>query len=342
MIFPLVSILVPCYNEESHIKDLVKDILAQTYPVEKLEVFFIDGDSADSTRETLLGLIPGNSNFYYLHNERRYVPYALNLGISASRGEIIMRMDAHSRYPASYVETLVANLRELGADNVGGAWNTVPSGDGIISLAIAESMSSVFGVGNALYRLGSQKIRQVDTVPFGCYPREVFNRYGLFDEEMTRNQDDEFNARLIRGGGRIFLIPSVVITYYARENLTKVMKMFYQYGFFKPLVNIKVGKPATVRQFIPPIFVVVLFLLFVGSFWIPALIRIGCMIMGMHILLGVIFSIPPIRKTKRIALMAILPIVFLCNHLSYGIGYVAGTWRFRFSREKNTDVVSSR
>jgi glycosyltransferase involved in cell wall biosynthesis len=339
---PFVTILIPCYNEEKYVDALCSDILGQDYPGNQTEVIFIDGGSRDKTQEILNTYTGNHLHFKVLNNPQRYVSYALNLGIAQSKGEVIIRIDAHARYPSDYVSKLVEGLYSLNADNVGGSWLTVPSGKGIKAEAIALAMSSVFGVGNALYRLNVKKVRQVDTVPFGCYRREVFEKCGLFDEELIRNQDDEFNARLIKAGGRIFLIPDVRITYFARESIRKAMKMFFQYGYFKPLVNLKLGRPATIRQFIPPAYLLFLCLLIISSLWNWWMITIFGLALGIHLLFGFIFSIPPAAKTGRFGLIFLLPIVFLLVHLSYGYGYISGFLRFAIFRKTKSSAGTSR
>lgn len=339
---PLVSVIIPCYNEEKHIDTLCQDLIHQDYPRENLEIFFIDGHSKDNTRILINHWVEQNNHFYLLDNPKRYVPFALNLAIAESHGSVIVRMDAHARYPSTYISKLVESLLSLDADNVGGAWDTVPSGPGLLPLAIARAMSSVFGIGNAMYRLSSGKIMQVDTVPFGCYRRDVFERCGGFDEELIRNQDDEFNARLIQKGGKIFLVPEVRITYFARESIPKVMKMFYQYGLFKPLVNLKIGRPATLRQFVPPVYVLLMILSFVTAIFIPASFIVMMALLVFHLGVGVIFSIQSGIKTKRFALIVIMPLIFLSIHLSYGYGYLRGIIRFIVFRKKFAAIETTR
>src|SRR5438093_7105727 len=128
-----------------------------------------------------------------------------------------------------------------GADNVGGAWLTAPGDATVAARAIALALAHPLGIGNARYRLGTNEQRDVDTVPFGCFRREVFERVGLFDEELVRSQDDEFNFRLLKAGGRVLLVPGAVACYRARRSVLQLARMFYQYGYFKPRVAAKVG-----------------------------------------------------------------------------------------------------
>ena len=266
---PSVTIIIPCFNEEKFMVSLLENILIQDYPRERLEVLVIDGMSTDGTREIIQDYHERFPFIRLLLNEKRFVPFALNAGIEESGGDVIIRMDAHSGYPPGYVSTLVRALEQTGGDNVGVSWNTQPANNSVMANAISAATSSAFGVGNSMYRLGVSGIRKVDTVPYGCFHKSIFDRIGKFDEELLRNQDDEFNGRIIKNGGSIYLVPEVSITYYARPDIRSLLRMFYQYAFFKPLVNRKLGKPATLRQFAPPLFILFLFLGWIGYFIHP-------------------------------------------------------------------------
>ena len=335
---PKVSIIVPCYNEEKFMPGLLENIVSQDYPDELMEVMIIDGGSSDHTREIVREFASKNPVIRLLENEKRFVPFALNLGIRKSEGEVIIRMDAHAGYPVNYVSLLVKRLFELNADNAGGVWETVPGNDTNKALAISKVLSSPFGIGNALYRLKVKNARLVDTVPFGCYRREVFEKIGYFDEELLRNQDDEFNARLKNNGGKIFLLPEVKITYYARSSLKSLNKMFFQYGFFKPLVNRKLGKPATVRQFIPPLFVIFLFAFLVAGFFNALLFYTWLTGITLYVITDLFFTVKIVIGSGKLLLFFYLPWIFFLVHISYGWGYLAGAWKFLIGNKKYQPV----
>lgn len=319
----LVSVICPVYNEARYIGAFLDSLLAQDYPHELLEILIIDGISTDRTRDKAM---PYKSKFpcmEILDNPHQFVPHALNTGIRNSKGEIIVRMDAHSEYPVNYISTLVQYLADLKADNVGGQWITRPGNGTGVALAIAMATSCGFGIGNARYRLHMEEIAEVDTVPFGCYRRDVFDRIGLFDEDLSRNQDDELNVRLIKSGGKIFLIPQVKIIYFARETITKLSRMFYQYGLFKPLVVKKTGTVLTARQLVPVIFslytvMLLPLLLIFSSFYLYILIPFF-----LYIAISLFFTSKLILKQKNFRLL-ILPYVFAVIHFSYGFGYLKG------------------
>lgn len=319
---PLVTIVVPCRNEERYIVECLDSILACDYPADRLEVLVVDGMSDDGTRAVLADYAARNPLVRMLDNPRRITPVALNLAIRAARGEVIVRMDAHVVYPRNYVSRLVAALDEFGADNVGAVLRTLPANQTAMGKAIATGMSHPFGVGTSYFRIGTDQPRWVDTIAFFCIRRATFDRVGMFDEELIRHQDGEFNARLIKSGGRILLIPDVVSYYYARATLRQVGRMFYQYGYFKPLVAKKLGRFMTVRQLIPPGFVLGLLVTGVAALlWKPALILFG-LVAGSYA--GIVLGSAVQTALKQgpavgAALAAVLPVI----HVSYGVGF----WR---------------
>lgn len=337
-----VSIICPILNEEKFIEKCFESIISQDYPIDFFEILFVDGMSNDATRIKVQQCIQKYTNVKLLDNLSKVVPHALNIGIKASKGDVIVRIDGHCEYPTNYISILVEHLFTLNADNVGGVWNTLPANQTILCKSIALGVSHPFGIGNSLHKVGAKEIIETDTVPFGCFHKEIFERIGYFDEDLIRNQDDEFNARIIKNGGKIFLIPELVIDYYARDTVSKMSKMFYQYGLFKPLVNKKLGSPATLRQFFPLFFVIGLFAGFILSFvGKPFLIFYGS-ILATYISLSLYFSSIQVLKKKNIKIIFLLPYIFFVIHLSYGWGYLIGIFRFLILGKTNSKVNMNR
>jgi glycosyltransferase involved in cell wall biosynthesis len=320
----MISVICPIYNEESRIEACIQSIIAQDFPHEEMEVLFVDGMSTDRTREIVGSYSQQYPFIRLLDNPMHTAPVALNRGIRAAKGDIIVRLDAHSKYPSDYFSVLVSKLQSSDADNVGGVCNTLPSKDTSVCRAIAYAMSSSFGMGNSHFRVGVDEEKWVDTVPFGCFHRELFDKIGLFDEELVRNQDDEFNGRIIQNGGKILLLPQVVIDYFARDTIGKTAKMFYQYGLFKPLVNKKLRKPTTLRQFFPPLFLAGLIIGGLLSFFSSFVMCLYFSVLVLYILLG-IFS--GMRCTRRFPDLLWMPFVFASIHCSYGFGYWEGIYK---------------
>lgn len=320
----MLSVICPIYNEEKYIAGCIESILRQDYPKDDLEVIFADGMSSDRTREIVTEYAAKYPFIKLIDNPQRIVPTGLNAAIAASKGDTVIRLDAHAEYPTNYFSELTRQLEELNADNVGGVCITVPVNESAKAKAIAAVLGSRFGMGNSDFRVGASKVKQVDTVPFGCWPREIFNRLGMFDEELTRNQDDEFNGRITKSGGKIFLLPHVQIKYYARDKINKVGSMFFQYGLFKPLVNRKLGSPATLRQFVPPALVLWLFIgALISILWHPFVwVYLGVTVL--YLLLALFFSIKSSQSPKQILLQTT---TYAVVHLSYGFGYIVGLYK---------------
>lgn len=323
----MLSVICPIYNEEKYIAKCIDSILAQDYPKDDLEVIFVDGMSKDRTREIVAEYIEKYPFIRLIDNPDRIVPPAMNIGIKASEGDIIVRLDAHAVFPQNYFSELVKNLHKLDADNVGGVCRTLPINDTPVCRSIAYVLSSSFGMGNSHFRIGADSIKEVDTVPFGCFKRELFDRVGYFDEELTRNQDDEFNGRIIKNGGKIFLLPDLVIDYYARDTVAKVYKMFYQYGLFKPLVNKKLGQPATIRQFFPLLFVLGLLLGPLTFLISSAFIWLYLCVLLVYLTLAAVFSSKESRSLKEVLIKIW---VYFVVHFAYGWGYINGIIKLIF------------
>jgi glycosyltransferase involved in cell wall biosynthesis len=330
---PLVSVIVPCRNERGYIIACLESIRLNDYPADRLQVLVVDGRSDDGTRELLQQYVDAWQRVRWLDNPARTAPAALNIGIQQAEGDVIMRMDAHCRYPRNYISVLVGWLKRSGADNVGAAWRTLPGAETPLARAIAVALAHPFGVGNAHFRLGITEPKWVDTVPFGCYRRSVFARVGLFDEELIRNQDDEFNQRLLRSGGRILLVPDATIDYFARDSIGKLARMYYQYGYFKPLAAKKVGHVGTLRQAVPAAFalclIVVLLLSLANSRWLFAFGALA----SAYLLAAVVSSITAINA-NGLGVGLLTAAVFPVIHFSYAVGSLRGAGRILFRRDK--------
>ena len=329
---PAISIVMPCRNEERYIGACLDSVLATTYPLDRIELLVVDGMSEDRTREIVTGYAARRRTVRLLDNRRRITPAALNVGIRAATGEIIMRMDAHVVYPPQYIPRLIDALQTSDADNVGGVIVTLPADRSTMAQAIAIGLSHPFGVGNAYFRIGVAAPRWVDSVPFGCFRREVFDRTGLFDEDLVRNEDEEFNLRLIKYGGRILLLPDVVSYYFARRSLSELARTYYQYGYYKPLVAKKASGVVTVRQLVPGLFVLTLIVISLLTPVLPV-IAIGATVAAAY--LGTLFAcvVGAVRRHGwrcALALAAVFPTI----HFSYGFGSLHGAVRHLAQRRR--------
>jgi glycosyltransferase involved in cell wall biosynthesis len=322
-----VSIIIPCRNEEKYIGKCLDSIIESGYPENSLEILVVDGMSDDGTRDIIQKYSKNNSFIKLLNNHKKIVPTALNIGIKSSSGDIIIRLDAHTAYEKNYIVKSVKYLKESNADNVGGVCITLPGSNTVIAETIAIALSHPFGIGNSYFRIGLKEPKYVDTVAFGCFRRDVFKKVGLFDEDMVRNQDDEFNFRINKNGGKVLLVPDIVSYYYARDSLLKLWKMYYQYGYFKPLAAKKSGAVLTWRQLIPPAFIGSLITTGVLSFITPYGIWLFLVLTAIYVLVNFTFSFL-ISIKKGVKYLVFIPVVFAALHFSYGLGYLKGVMKF--------------
>ena len=336
----ILSVICPIYNEEKYIEQFLDSILQQDYPKDDLEILLVDGMSKDHTREIIAEYSVKYPCLKLVDNPQQTVPYAMNNGIKNAKGEIIIRLDAHAEYPSNYFSVLVKKLNELeGADNVGGVCITLPCNETAVATSIAECLSNKFGMGNSYFRVGAKEVMSVDTVPFGCFRKSLFDEIGLYDTDMIRNQDDELNGRIIKYGGKIYLLPEVEIKYFARDKISKVRKMFFQYGLYKPLGNKKLGSPATIRQFFPLLFVLGLVFGLILCIVFPILWPVYVSVILLHLLIGIYEGIKSAKRTGCKGCILIMPYIFMNMHICYGIGYLKGIYNLTF--HKSFEVKSN-
>lgn len=326
---PTVAIAIPCRNEEKYIAKCLDSILQQNYPADKLSVYVADGKSTDGTVEILKNYSAKYPQIHYLVNEKQTTPFALNLGIKAAGTDIVIILGAHSELYVDYVSNSVKafeNGAHIGC--TGGIIENVYEND--IAEVIGKAMSSGFGVGNAHFRTGS-KDGFVDTVAFGAYKKEVFEKIGYFDEELIRNQDDEFNYRVLKAGFSIYLFRQIRCKYYVRGSFEKLFKQYYQYGYWKVYVGKKHQSVTTLRQLVPLVFVLFLFggaILSVFGKWFLALYIFGLLAYGSL----AAFSAFKISDNASQALKVMR--AFWILHFSYGWGYLVGIVDFFVLQKK--------
>lgn len=323
---PLVSIIVPCYNEQATISLLLEAICGQTVPYTEMEVIIADGMSTDRTREAVATFQQAHPNLTLrlVDNPKRIIPAALNCALAVAQGQYIIRLDAHSVPATDYVARCLENLEAGRAENVGGVWEIRPRGDGIMQRAIAIAAAHPLGVGDARYRYTNEP-GYVDTVPFGAFKREVFERFGEFDESLLTNEDYEMNARLRKGGGRIWLDPRIRSTYFARPNLGSLARQYWRYGYWKLRMLRRYPQTLRWRQALPPVSVLgVLALAVLAGFWPIAQLALagGVLIYALALVAG---SLPAARRHGDLRLALAVPLAIATMHFSWGSGFI---WSF--------------
>lgn len=326
----MLSVICPIYNEEKYIAKCIDSILAQDYPKDDLEVIFVDGMSNDRTREIVNECTKKYAFIRLIDNPDKIVPPAMNKGIKAAHGDIIMRLDAHATYEKNYFSVLVHALKELGADNVGAVCKTDVLNKTPKTLAIKEVLSNKFGVGNSVFRTGVDKVMEVDTVPFGCWRKEVFDKYGLYDVRLVRNQDIELNKRILRGGGKICIVPNTYCTYLARETYKGIAKNNYGNGKWNILTVFytKQFSSLSIRHFIPLLFVLSLIVPAILSIVYTPFLIISLLSLFAYVCLLGIISLR-LCVNKKLNFIYLLT-SFLVLHLSYGWGSLMGLIKLPF------------
>lgn len=322
---PLVSVIMPVRNEMAYIERSLGAVLAQDYPPERMEILVVDGMSNDGTREFVRSAQAQRPQLRLIDNPRGIVPPGLNIGIAQAQGDIIVRVDGHCEIAADYVRRCVEHLLTGEVEAVGGPIETVGETDEAQSIALA--MSSWFGVGGSAFRTVKDRPMLVETVAFPAYTRPTLERLGPFDEELVRNQDDEYNYRLLKSGGRILLSPDIRSRYYSRSGLRSVWRQYYQYGYWKVRVMQKHPRQMRGRQFVPPAFVVALLGSSVLGFVFRPLWILTAIIVTLYATADLAASLSlgranGLRHVPR--LLLIHPIL----HLSYGWGFLVGLARF--------------
>lgn len=327
------SIIVPCRNERKYIVKCLDSIIAQDYPKDKLEVLVVDGMSKDGTREIVKEYIQKCPFMKLLDNPRKVVPIALNRGIKEAKGEVIMRMDAHNFYRKNYISKCIKYLKEYNVNNVGGICVTLPGANTILARSIALAFSHPFGVGNSYFRIGSKKPRFVDTVPFGCYKKEVFEKIRPFDENLIRNQDIEFNLRLKKTGGKILLAPDIISYYHARSTLKAFAKQNFWNGFWV-IYSAKFAKmPFSIRHLVPFFFVFSLIDSLILLLFFHPFIYLFAFVFGSYIILNIFFSTQLCFK-NGVKYFPALILSFSALHLSYGFGSIWGVIKLFISKKR--------
>ena len=324
--YPFISILMPVRNEGAFMQRSLNAVRAQDYPSDRTEILVIDGMSTDNTRGIIMEIQACDSRVKLIDNPGRIVPTGLNAGLAVANGEVIVRVDGHCEIAADYVRRCVDHLKRDDLDAVGGPLDTV--GETRMAMAIAVAMSSPFGVGGSAFRTVKGKSMLTDTVAFPAYKRSVVEKAGPFDEELVRNQDDEYNYRLRKLGAKILLAADVHCRYYSRSSLRLLARQYFQYGYWKVRVLQKHPGQMHPRQFVPFLFVLSLMTLMLASLFSGFARWALAIEVMLYVSANLLASILRARKGNGGRLIY-LPAVFAALHLSYGFGFTAGLIKFR-------------
>lgn len=327
---------MPVYNEAQWIRRSLGAVLEQDYPV--MEIIVADGLSTDGTRDIVRQLCASFPSVTLIDNPTKYAAAGLNRALEVARGDVIVRVDGHCEIAPDYVSTCVRHIKEDNVQVVGGPLDTI--GETPMSQTIAVAQSSRFGVGNSAFRTLKNKTRLVDTVAFPAFTRDVIAKAGRFDEELVRDQDDEFNYRVRKQGAKILLADDVHARYYARASLLSLWRQYFGYGYWKVRVMHRHPGQMSLRQFVPPLFVLALFAGALLSPWFS----------GARLCLALLLLIYTFSCLAASAVNAAqygwshflpLPIVFVALHISYGLGFLIGLAHFYFHRDARSILRES-
>jgi succinoglycan biosynthesis protein ExoA len=349
------SVLLPVRNEERYIRESLGSLLNQDLPIEQYEIIVIDGQSTDRTKSIVQELCSNKRQVVVLENSKRLVTAALNIGLSVAKGSFIIRADAHARYAPDYLSSCLNVAGETGADNVGGHMRALPGTDTLIAYAIMLSHYSAFGLGGGSFH-NTEYEGPADTVWLGCFKREIFDRIGFYREELYRSEDIELNARLRQCGGKIWLSKRIHAFYYCRSKLQQVVRQRWAdgYGIVRTL---PLNSRAVKARHLAPLFaafVGVILLVLTGLKWqtgsgrysLIVFLAFALLYMGLSIYFTVISFLTECKRKKsgttgyswlpppRPVAALVLPLVFLCTHISYGLGSLAASTGLAFVMAK--------
>jgi succinoglycan biosynthesis protein ExoA len=332
----ILSIIIPCYNESLYLAPCLNSLLENDFSYEDLEILIIDGGSTDGTIAIVESYIENYSFIKLIYNKKKLKPIALNIGIKASKGDVVMRIDAHATYNKDYIRKLVNGLYSENVDNIGGVRDTyIPIKGTSMEIALSEAISHPLVVGNAYYRTSVLQSKQlVDTVFCGCYRREVFEKIGLFNEHLIRTQDREFNLRLIDSGGKIMLDPDVRCMYYSRIKLIEYIKWNWKgaewLGGAKQFTS---SKMLSLRNYLPSVFA--FYIIIITLFYIFCIVnsvhyeREVLLLLPLVVYLALLVkaSVSMAIKHSKLGLFFVFPMVAFLTHTSYGLALLWGRVR---------------
>ena len=320
---PKVSVIVPCYNEQFTIRLLLDALHQQTYPRAEMEVIVADGFSKDGTRDVIKTFqeeFP-DFNVRVVDNSNRSIPSGLNRAIEVSRGEIILRLDAHSQPYPDYIANSVSAHGAGRGENVGGVWEIRPGAETWIAKSIAVAAAHPLGVGDALYR-HTKQAAEVDTVPFGSFRRALIEKVGYFDESLLTNEDYEFNTRVRKSGGKVWLDPSIRSVYFARPTLLELIRQYWRYGFWKWRMLRRYPDTLRWRQALPPVFVLSLIVLVVLSIFVPFARIVLVSELLLYFFIMILAGLYAALQQRRAYLIPGLPLAISAMHIAWGSGFL--------------------
>ncbi len=327
-----LSIVIPIRNEESYIGECLDSLLSQDYPKELYEIIVADGMSDDGSRAIVLEHAEKNGNIKLVQNKDQTTPMGLNAAVKAASGDVINYLVSHSYVPENYISQVVEHLGKTDADCI--APSVIAVGKTFKASAIALAMRSKFGVGNSPCRIARES-GYVDTGWFGTYRKEVFDKIGYYDSTLIRNQDYEFNRRLINSGGKIFLVSHIKAYYYSRDTLWKLFKQYFGYGYWKLDVFKKLSGAFLLRFQIPVLFVLSLVVLGISGFFSKTMFILFLSLLLVYVLALLGSSFLVCFRERDLRYFPVLPLAFMALHFGFGLGFGYSILKYGIGKLKN-------
>jgi len=322
---PFVSIILPVCNEVKFISQVITDFLSNDYPDSRMEIIVVDGLSNDGTLSIVDELAKLDSRVRLISNPTRTTPVGMNLGVRAARGEYILVAGSHSRYATDYLKSCVEVIERTGAGCVGGYMETLPGGTGQVSKAISYATSSPFGVGGAKFRTGGNCERRVDALGVSFIKREVFDKIGLYNPLLVRNQDIEFSSRVRKAGYSIIASPAIKLKYYNRPTFKALRTQAFSNGKWNAYTLWLTGRGLRLRHLIPAAFVIVLTGLLVAWLCIGGVFTwLVFAYLSIYVAAAFVDSCRICILTKQLSLQAPIMASYIQMHLCYGFGTIYG------------------
>jgi cellulose synthase/poly-beta-1,6-N-acetylglucosamine synthase-like glycosyltransferase len=318
-----VTCVIPCRNEADFIATCLESVAGLDWPKDLLEVLVCDGESTDRTVEILSRYAAEHPYIRVLRNPKRSLASGWNLGLAIARGEVVCTMIAHQTYEPDYIRASIRYLRKFDADGVGGGMRTRPQENTPIGRAISAAWSHPFGVGNAYFRIGTERPRWVDNIHCGVFRRDALQRVGGYNERLTRSQDADMQTRLRAAGGRLLLVPEVFSDYFTRSEFGPFARYCLVNGYWvaRPLEH--GAFLSSLRHWIPMLFVLSLTGLGLLSFvWDTALLLLVIVLLS-YVMCSAAAGLSVALRRADVRYAVLLPVVFATLHFGYGLGTTA-------------------
>ena len=322
---PTVTVVLPVRNEVQFVSRAIKNFLNNDYPPERMEIIAVDGCSDDGTKEVIENLSRTDGRIIVIENRDRITPVAMNLGVKAAKGKYILVAGAHNEYSQDYLKSCVEVIERTGAGCVGGYMETLPGGTGLVAGAISCATSSPFGVGGAKFRTGGDIEQEVDALGVSFIKKEVFEKVGMYNPLLVRNQDIEFSSRVRKAGYKIIVSPKIKLKYYNRGTFAGLRRQAFSNGKWNAYTLWVAGGGLRLRHLIPAAFVLSLTGLLVLALLVKGVfVWLLCGYLGLYLAAGSFEALRTSCRAHKIVLLPLILLSFLQMHLWYGFGTILG------------------